>query len=157
MLCLSYNSKAFTKQEETHKTKGKLHYCKDSSKRNCQSDGGGYFHSIWCFNCNSYEWSESLMPELQHRASYFQQLQPKAIVATLQWHIHRYNFYPAVPILVGWKKKHYLIQHLQYQLTNIRQILIGRTQEEDKCSQRNCFVLFKTSLDAQNPEKRDSF
>lgn len=56
------------------------------------------------FNCNSYEWSESLMPELQHRASYFQQLQPKAIVATVQWHIHRYDFYPAVPSSVGWKK-----------------------------------------------------
>lgn len=57
--------------------------------------------SFDAFNCSSYEWSESLMPELQHRAGYFQQLQPKAIVATLQWHIHRYTFYPAVPSSVG--------------------------------------------------------
>lgn len=53
------------------------------------------------FNCSSYEWSESLIPELQHRESYFQQLQPKAIVATLQWHIYRYTFYPAVASSVG--------------------------------------------------------
>lgn len=62
------------KKKKTHtKQAKKLHHCTYIliKKQTARVMEEGISIPFDAFNCSSYEWSESLIPELQHRASYF--------------------------------------------------------------------------------------